>query len=209
LYRSHKSILRAAPLAFNLTGKVNSDNSHAGFDAAYRHCLEIRRLGGIHFCSSICRRLARTMPYPICTCSYGCASPNACLVATFSAVFVWPIIQSYLAKNDMSGYERAIHTPYRFLRMVWNGPKSISTAAPYFRKFLPRGAFLVGNLTFVKFAKAPQTTPQMVALKLLANLLELHRGQRTQSQMCSSAREYHSVPSELREACADSRRRSY
>jgi HPt (histidine-containing phosphotransfer) domain-containing protein len=31
---------------------------------------------------------------------------------------VWPIIRSQLAKNDMSGYERAIHTPYGNLRMV-------------------------------------------------------------------------------------------
>jgi hypothetical protein len=67
--------------------------------------------------------------------------------------------------------------------------KGISTAAPYFRKFLQRGALLVGNLTFVKFVKSPQITPQMVALKLLANLLERHRGQRTQSQRCCSARE--------------------
>jgi hypothetical protein len=52
---------------------------------------------------------------------------------------------------------------------------SISTAAPYFCKFLPLGAYpLVGISTFVEFAKAPQITPQMVALKLLANLLELH-----------------------------------
>jgi hypothetical protein len=42
--------------------------------------------------------------------------------------------------------------------------------------FMPRGAFLVGILKFVKFAKPPQITPQIVALKLPANLLELDRG---------------------------------
>jgi hypothetical protein len=36
--------------------------------------------------------------------------------------------------------------------------KWISAAALYFRKFLPRVAFLVGISTFVKFAKAPQIT---------------------------------------------------
>jgi hypothetical protein len=86
--------------------------------------VSIRRLGGKHFCSSSCRRLARTMPYAICTCAYGCASPSVYRIATFSVLFVWPIIRSYLAKNHMSGYERAIHTPYGFLRMVWNGPEA-------------------------------------------------------------------------------------
>jgi hypothetical protein len=38
-------------------------------------------------------------------------------------------------------------------------PKSISTAALYFRKFLPRGAFLVGISTFVKFAKGAANRP--------------------------------------------------
>jgi hypothetical protein len=36
--------------------------------------------------------------------------------------------------------------------------------------YLPRGAFLVGIQTFVKLAKAPQIIPQMIALKVLANL---------------------------------------
>jgi hypothetical protein len=46
----------------------------------------------------------------------------------------------------------------------------------------------VGNSTFVKFAKAPQVTPDGCAI-LRAILLELNSGQRKQSQMCCSARE--------------------
>jgi hypothetical protein len=38
----------------------------------------------------------------------------------------------------------------------------------------------VGIRTFVKFPEAPQITPQMVAIQLLANFLELHSGKRTQ-----------------------------